>query len=113
MWREWGRSIDLADTTTSGRQLLDILFLLLVQAAPLVLLVWASLSPLPRLLVAINLLLMAVRLSLAVAVAGSYERRGVPYALSWLADAAAVVRVAWSTFRRPVSWRGRAYRDLA
>jgi hypothetical protein len=34
------------------------------------------------------------------------------YALSWLADPAAVFRVALSTFRRPVSWRGRVYRDL-
>lgn len=113
MWREWGRSIDLADTTTPTRQLLDILFLLLVQAAPLVLLVWASLAPLPRLLVAINLLLMSVRLSVTGAVAGSYERRGLPYALSWLADPAAVFRVVLSTFRRPVTWRGRAYRDLS
>ena len=113
MWREWGRSIDLADTMTRGRQLLDVLFLFLVQAAPLVALAWASLAPLPRTLVAINLLLMSVRLSLLVAIGGSYERRGLPYILSWLADSAAVFRVAWSTFRRPVSWRGRAYRDLA
>ena len=113
MWREWGRSIDLADATTRSRQLLDVLFLMLVQAAPIILLTWAILAPLPRPLVAINLLLMSVRLSLVGAVAGSYERRGLPYALSWLADPAAVFRVALSTFRRPVNWRGRAYRDLA
>jgi dolichol-phosphate mannosyltransferase len=113
MWREWGRSIDLADTTTRGRQLLDVLFLALVLAAPLVLLGWASLAPLPRALVAINILLMSVRFSLLVAIGGSYARRGLPYALSWLADPAAVFRVALSTFRRPVSWRGRVYRDLA
>jgi dolichol-phosphate mannosyltransferase len=113
MWREWGRSIDLADTTTRGRQLFDVLFLVLVQAAPLVLLVWAILAALPRQLVAINILLMSVRFSLLVAIGASYERRGLAYAFSWVADAAAVYRVALSTFRRPVSWRGRAYRDLA
>jgi dolichol-phosphate mannosyltransferase len=112
MWREWGRSIDLADTTTRSRQLFDVLFLMLVQAAPLLVLAWRVVEPLPWPLVAINLLLMSVRLSLVGAVAGSYETRGLPYALSWLADPAAVFRVAWSTFRRPVSWRGRAYRDL-
>lgn len=113
MWREWGRSIDLADTTTRGRQWLDVLFLLLVQGAPLPLLGWASVALLPRALLAINLLLMMVRFALLIALGGSYEKRGLPYALSWLADSAAVFRVALSTFRRPVSWRGRSYRDLA
>jgi hypothetical protein len=47
------------------------------------------------------------------ALAPSYERRGVPWFLSWLADIPAVFRVAWSTVRRPVNWRGRVYRDLA
>ena len=113
MWHEWGRSIDLADATAPVRQLLDLLYLLLVQAAPVVVLAWAVFASLPRLLVAINLLIMSVRLALLAATAGSYERRGLPYALSVLADPAAVFRVALSTFRRPVSWRGRAYRDLA
>ena len=33
-----------------------------------------------------------------------------PFWLSPLADIAAVLRVVWSTFVRPRSWRGRTYR---
>ena len=113
MWREWGRSVDLADTTTPGRQWLDLLFLTLAQALPVPLLLLALVLPLPTAVVAMNVLLILVRLGLLAAVSGSYEQRGVPYALSWLADAAAVWRVVASTGRRPVTWRGRDYRDLA
>ena len=45
-----------------------------------------------------------------VAIAPSYERRGLPFFLSWMCDVVAVFRVVLSTIRRPVSWRGRTYR---
>jgi dolichol-phosphate mannosyltransferase len=112
MWREWGRSLDLADTTTRGRQLLDVLFLLLVQALPVPLLALSLVMHVAQQLLVINLALLFVRLVLTVATAPSYERRGISYFLSWLADPAAFVRVLLSTLRRPVSWRGRVYRDL-
>jgi dolichol-phosphate mannosyltransferase len=113
MWREWGRSMDLADATSRSRQLLDVLFLVLVQALPLPLLALFSVMSVPAFLIIVNLFLVAVRLGVLVAIAPSYERRGLPYVLSWFTDPAAVLRVGLSTFRRPVSWRGRAYRDLA
>jgi len=77
------------------------------------LLLLALVLPVPAAIVATNVLLLLVRLGLLAAVAGSYEQRGVPYVLSWLADPAAVWRVAASSARRPVSWRGRDYRELA
>ena len=113
MWREWGRSVDLADVASRGRQLTDLGMLLLVQAAPLPILIASLTTPLPRSLVVLNAFLLAVRLAMMGALAPSYERRGLPWYLSWLADIPAVFRVALSTFRRPVAWRGRAYRDLA
>ena len=112
MWREWGRSVDLADTTTRVRQWIDVLFLALAQALPAPLLLLALVFRLPTTVVATSVLLLLVRFGLLAAVAGSYEQRGMPYALSWLADPAAVWRVAVSTWRRPVTWRGRDYRDL-
>jgi dolichol-phosphate mannosyltransferase len=113
MWREWGRSVDLADVTDRARQLIDIAFLALVQAAPLLVVTAGFFAPLPVPLVAVNVGLLGIRVGMLAVLAPSYERRGVAWWLNWLADAAAVFRVAVSTFRRPVTWRGRAYRDVA
>ena len=113
MWREWGRSLDLTDTSTPSRQRLDLLFLLLVQGLPLPLLVMSAAIGLPLPLVVVNLFAFLLRLIVLVAIKGSYEERGVAYALSWIADPVAVFRVVLSTFRRPVTWRGRAYHEIA
>lgn len=113
MWREWGRSVDLADVTPRGRQLADLVLLTLVQAFPLPVVIASLLTSLPVSLVVLNALLLAMRIAMLAALAPSYERRGLPWVLNWLADVPAVWRVALSTFRRPVTWRGRAYRDLA
>lgn len=113
MWREWGRSVDLADVTTRGRQLFDLAFLLLAQALPFVVVTLNLFMALPTALLMVNVVLLTLRIAMLLALAPSFERRGPPWFLSWLADPLAVFRVAWSTFRRPVSWRGRAYRELA
>lgn len=114
MWREWGRSVDLGDVTSRGRQLLEVLFLALVQGLPLPFLlgVLAGLVQAPVPLVQLNAGLLAMRIGLLFALAPSYERRGLPFALSWLTDPAAVFRVALSSARRPSSWRGRTYSGI-
>lgn len=112
MWREWGRSVDLADVASWPRQLAELGYLVLVQAIPLpVLLSFAAgvLGRAPIGILSLNVGLFVMRLVLLVALAPSYERRGIPFWLSWTTDAAAVFRVALTTFRRPVSWRGRRY----
>jgi len=55
--------------------------------------------------------LLAVRVLLQFALAGSYERRGIPFWCSPSADPLAALRILLSTLRRPRSWRGRAYTD--
>jgi dolichol-phosphate mannosyltransferase len=60
-------------------------------------------------LVATSLALLAVRMMLQHALAGSYERRGLPFWLSPLADPLAALRIALSSARRPTHWRGRDY----
>ena len=112
MWREWGRSLALADATPRTRQWFDLLFLLLVQALPLPLLILSLVVPVPPSIVVINLVLVFIRIAVLVAIASSYERRGIAYFASWLADPAAFVRILLSTLRRPASWRGRVYRIL-
>ena len=116
MWREWGRSVDLRDSTTPIRLAVDGVFLVLAQALPLPLLV-AIASGVVRAapnvvdaLVAINAAFVLIRVLILGALAGSYERPGVAFWLSPLADIAAVFRVLLSTARRPRAWRGRRYR---
>jgi dolichol-phosphate mannosyltransferase len=115
MWREWGRSIDLRDSTTPLQQTTDSALLVLAQALPLPMLV-ALASGLVRgeptvadTLIAINAALVLVRVLLLGALAGSYERPGLAFWLSPLADPLAVFRVLSSTLRRPRIWRGRTY----
>jgi dolichol-phosphate mannosyltransferase len=114
-WREWGRSLDLKDASTPARQALDVAFLLLVQGLPIPLLLWLLLaSPaipgwLRGALLGVNGALLAVRLLITLALRGSYERTGLPFWLSPLADPLAAFRILLSSLRRPASWRGRRY----
>ena len=110
MWREWGRSIDLADATSVPQQMFDLVLLLLTQTLPLLVLASAFIVSLPAVLILVNLMLMIPRIGVLLSIAPSYERRGWPFYLSVLADPLATLRVALSTFRRPVTWRGLTYR---
>lgn len=119
-WSEWGRSLDLKDATTRLRQWADVLFLLVVQGTPLVvLLVLAARAltgaPLPadaRGLLATSGALLAVRVLLQFALARSYVVRGAAFWLSFTADPLAALRILLSTLRRPTRWRSREYGAL-
>jgi dolichol-phosphate mannosyltransferase len=119
-WREWGRSLDLKDSTSRARQWSDVLFLLVVQGTPLIVLAvlgarFALGEPFPaggRPLLATSLALVTVRLMLQWALAPSYQRRGLPFWLSPLADPLAAIRILLSTLRTPREWRGRRYQGL-
>ncbi|MBA3890162.1 MAG: glycosyltransferase family 2 protein, partial [Gemmatimonadaceae bacterium] len=114
MWREWGRSIDLKDATSPGRQLFDVLFLVLVQGLPVPIVVagiatLASGSAALQLLLPLNAALIGIRWLLTAAMAPSYATRGASFWLNPLADPLAVFRVIASSARRPRAWRTRAY----
>jgi dolichol-phosphate mannosyltransferase len=116
MWREWGRSIDLGDSATRARQLLDAMLLVLAQALPIPMLVAIAAgawSGAPRVvidtLIGANAALLLTRVLLLGALAKSYERPHATFWLSPLADVPAVLRVLWSTVVRPRTWRGRTY----
>ena len=115
MWREWGRSIDLGDSTLRGRQVVDTLLLVLAMGLPLPLLAGVAMglvrgSPgVIDAVIAINAAFVLIRALLLGALVGSYDRPQFTFWLSPLADPIAVVRVLWSTVRRPRSWRGRTY----
>lgn len=114
-WREWGRSLDLQDATSPFRQWMDVLFLLVVQGTPLFALLaialFADASAIDALrpLLVTSLGLVITRVLLQRALAPSYDRRGVAFWLSPLADPLAALRILVSTVRRPQAWRGRRY----
>jgi dolichol-phosphate mannosyltransferase len=101
-WREWGRSIAMADVTPPAWRAADVAVVWLAMALPL-----------PRLLTgrgtALDALLAAVRLALHAALAGTYRPRGAAFWLAPLADVAAAVRLTASSVRPRRVWRGRTY----
>lgn len=115
MWREWGRSLDLKDAATPAKQRQDVAFLVLAQGFPTLVLAAFALgalsanTPWGEWLLYVNLSLVAVRLMMLGAIAGSYSDKRLPFWLSPLADPLAVVRIILSAIRRPTSWRGREY----
>lgn len=102
VWREWGRSLPMADATTPLRQAADLAVVWLTQALPLPRLVAGRGTP-------ADLALVALRLGIVAATAGSYRR---PAPLTWLAplaDLPAVARLTWAAIRPVRRWRGRNY----
>jgi dolichol-phosphate mannosyltransferase len=102
VWREWGRSLPMADVTPPAQQAADLAVVWLAQALPL-----------PRLLAGrgtpLDAALVALRLALGAATAGSYRR---PAPLTWaapLADVPAAARLSWAAVRPVRRWRGREY----
>jgi dolichol-phosphate mannosyltransferase len=119
-WREWGRSLDLKDATTPAQLWSDVALLILVQGLPLPLSIvfgmwgWEHANPIVRLAIDLNLLLVAIRCALLLAVYPSYYRARFSLAagLFWLspfADPLAVFRILLSAMRKPKQWRGRVY----
>ncbi len=115
MWREWGRSFDLSDATPSVRQALDLAFIALLQAAPLLVLSAALAGVVPvatvgaRLLIGTSIAIVSIRVLMLAALSGSYESRTLGYWLSPLSDPLAALRLVISTLRRPRHWRGRRF----
>jgi len=102
LWREWGRSLPMADVTAPLQQVGDLAVVWLAQALPL-----------PRLLAGrgtpADVALVLLRLGLGVATAGSYRR---PAPLTWaapLTDVPAAGRLTGGAIRPVRSWRGRHY----
>lgn len=119
MWKEWGRSFDLADASNRWRHWLDVAFLFLVQVLPWAVIVlfftgllsedgiWRSI------LLGVAGMILAIRVLMLLALAPSYEKRTAGFWLSPLSDALAWVRLVASTLVRPRAWRGREFRHEA
>jgi len=93
-WREWGRSLALADVEPPAWRAADLAVVWLVMALP-----WTGRGR----------ALLLLRLALLAGLRGSYTMRGPAYWLSPLADPLVAVRLTWSTLRPTRTWRGRTY----
>ncbi|HEX5495825.1 MAG TPA: glycosyltransferase [Mycobacteriales bacterium] len=102
VWREWGRSLPMADVTTRPRALADTLTLGVTMALP----VWRLLlgRPTPT-----DWALLATRCALVAGLWRSYRRPGPGLVLSALADPLVVARLAYGIWRPSRRWRGRTY----
>jgi dolichol-phosphate mannosyltransferase len=121
-WREWGRSLDLKDASSSNQLWGDLWLLLATQGLPLfvgpILLMYLALGYTFFTLKAalgLNLFLLTIRIALLWAIAPSYARdskSSLATSLFWLsplADPLAVLRIYLSAFHKPTRWRGRIY----
>lgn len=119
-WREWGRSLDLKDACSPAQTWGDLGFLLAVQGLPWIgtpvlvgLLSLGYDSVLLRLAIALNLLLIVIRIAMQWAILPSYDqtlgKAAWAFWLSPLADPLAVLRIFLSSIRTPTQWRGRHY----
>ena len=102
-WREWGRSLALPDVTPPAWQAADLAVVWLTLALPVIRTRGgAADAARPR---------PARAPRRAAARAGrAYDRRGLPFWLSPLADPATAVRLTLSALRPARTWRGRTYR---
>lgn len=120
-WKEWGRSLDLKDASSSTQLWGDLWLLLSVQALPLLVVLSALIYPpasTPHSLVlGLNVFLLVIRWALLFAIAPSYDRSGAQagwlFWLSPLADPLAVLRIFLSANHTPTQWRGRNYSNQA
>ncbi|MDP8953470.1 MAG: glycosyltransferase family 2 protein [Actinomycetota bacterium] len=102
VWRDWGRSLPMADVTSARWKAADLAVVWLAQALPL-----------PRLLAGradgLDVAMATARLGVLAATAGVYRERGSAYWCSPLLDVAVAARLTWGTLRPGTTWRGRTY----
>jgi dolichol-phosphate mannosyltransferase len=101
-WREWGRSIALADVTSPAWRAFDVAVVWLTLGLPPLRLLLGRATRLDRVALALRWLMLAP-------LAPGYVRRGVPFWLSPLADPLAAARLTASALRPSRRWRGRSY----
>jgi dolichol-phosphate mannosyltransferase len=101
-WRGWGRSLPLADVTSRPWLAADLAVVWLAQALPLVRLVLGRAD-------AVDVVALALRAGTLVGTRRAYDRPGLWYWASPLADAAAAARLTQAALRPERRWRGRTY----
>lgn len=112
-WKEWGRSLDLKDASSTARLFKDLYILSAIQGVPIIVVIVSLFYTLHPLLLGLNLLLLLIRILMLFAIRPSYDlKKGKGAFLFWLspmADPIAVFRIFLSSIKSPKQWRGRKY----
>lgn len=106
-WANWPRSLPLRDHFTGTSALMGLAQVTLVQAFPLALLGLSRWLAQPAWMVAMNRVLLALRLGLLAGIAPAYPSRPITYWLSPLLDLPVAAALWRSAFTRHHTWRGR------
>lgn len=107
-WRNWTRSLPMRDDSWGWAGPLGLVEILLVQAAPLPLLLWlASRGQGGTLLGRLNLLLVFVRLGVLAGTARAYAAPPPAYWLSPVSDLPVALALPFQAVRTRHVWRGR------
>jgi dolichol-phosphate mannosyltransferase len=108
-WRNWPRSLPMRDQYFAWRQALGLLEVFFVQGLPLPVLILALTVGAPRVFLALNAVLLALRTGVLFGTSRAYDRRPWTYWLSPFCDFGVAVRLIQSALLRKHSWRGRSY----
>jgi len=102
VWREWGRSLPMADVTPAWQQAADLALIWLTMAAPPIRLATSRAT-------AVDVGLLALRVAVSGALRGVYDGAGAPVWAAALADPATAARLTQGALRPARVWRGRSY----
>ncbi|WP_448578291.1 glycosyltransferase [Thermaurantiacus sp.] len=109
VWANWPRSLVMRDRHADWRMAAPLAQILLLQGAPLPLLVASLLMGLPAWFAMVEAALLLFRLGVLLGVRGAYTRLGPSYWLSPLMDMPVSLRLLHAQFQRRLVWRGRVY----
>jgi dolichol-phosphate mannosyltransferase len=109
VWANWPRSLVMRDRHSNGRASLPFAQLILLQAAPLPLLIASLLLGLPIWFTVMQAGLCMFRLGVLLGISGSYTRHAPSFWASPLMDVPVILRLLQAQFQRRLVWRGRVY----
>jgi len=109
VWDNWPRSLVMRDHHASRSPALPLAQVVLLQAAPLPLLVLAAIGGLPLWFLLVQAVLLVSRIGALTGVNCSYARRAASYWLSPLLDVPVAMRLLAAQFQRRLVWRGRVH----
>lgn len=109
VWANWPRSLVMRDHHAGGVALLPLAQVVMLQAAPLPLLLLALIGGWPLWFLLVQAVLLVSRIGVLAGVNGSYARRDASFWLSPLLDMPVALRLLAAQFQRRLVWRGRVY----
>lgn len=109
MWRNWPRSLVMKDQYFGVGSIIQLARVLLLQAAPLPLIILALVLSWPLWFVVAQLVFVSLRLGVLFGTRKAYTACAPTFWLSPLLDGPAALKLLQMAFKRRLEWRGRVY----